>query len=121
MVTASPQETISPKNEAVVESPPIDLGQELNKFETQIAFAVRDKSEWVETHPEIVSYFNRVGLGAQKYFLYKGIKVTEYGKADALQEELDLPIYQRLHGGGEGLIEGTHTIQVPRKPIIAAR
>lgn len=63
--------------------------------------------EWVETSPEIVTYFNKKGMNGSDYFIYKGIKVCEYGKCMAILEREAVTMDERLHGAQEATIEGT--------------
>jgi hypothetical protein len=86
--------------------------ESLNDFEQKIAFAMISNDEWVETTPEIITYFNRNGLGKDnagkplQYFIYKGKKVCEFGKIDAIEAEEAEQIGTRLFGKAEGIVEG---------------
>lgn len=83
-----------------------DLGQELNRFETDVAMALNNEQEWLETHPEIISYFNRRAKQPVEYFIYKGIKVAGHGKAEEIDARINRPLSETLHGPNEGKIVG---------------
>lgn len=78
----------------------------ISMFEGKIAHAKHNGDEWIETSPEVISYFNRKGLGGNEYFMYKDIKVCEYGKRDKIIDRENISMDQRLHGSSEGVIEG---------------
>lgn len=83
-----------------------EILQTLGEFEGIVAHALHEGEEWVETTPEIVKYFNRNGLKGADYFIYKGIKVCEYGKREAIVDHENEQMDYRLHGKGEGVIVG---------------
>lgn len=78
----------------------------ISMFEGKIAHAKHNGDEWVETSPQVITYFNRRGLGASEYFIYKDIKVCEHGKRDAIIDKESMSMDERLHGPNEGKIEG---------------
>lgn len=59
--------------------------------------------EWVETTPEIIQFYNRKGLNGAKFFIYDGIKVCERGKIEEIEDEMNTPLSEKLHGKGEGV------------------
>ena len=78
----------------------------VNDFETKISRAQIAGNEWVETTPEVINYFLRSGLGADKYFLYKGIKVCEFGNKESAEAEMTIQMGRKLHGPEEGVLLG---------------
>lgn len=96
---------------SVNEEKPFDKYTEIERFEQAIKRAKIDGVNWVETHPKVIEHYNPRGLGKAKYFIYSNVQVCEYGQSEKIQNEMDMPIYQRLHGGEEGIVEGTHTGQ----------
>lgn len=76
----------------------------LNDFEAKIARAQMDQSEWVETTKKVIGYFNRKGMNGAEHFLYKGIKVCEYGKTEAIEAKADEDLGKRIHGDTEGTV-----------------
>ena len=65
--------------------------------------ALLNQEEWVETSPKIIQYYNRNGLGPHaEYFNYKGVKVCEFGKSEAIQQKLDRKHEQIVYGSEAG-------------------
>ena len=78
-----------------------DKKEVLSEFIAKIANAKHLGNEWVETSKEIVDYYNPKGLNGAKYFIYDGIKVTEHGKSEEIEEENNQSIGQKIHGSEE--------------------
>ena len=75
-------------------------------FMQKIDDALINGDDWVETSPEIVAHYNRKGMGALPYFIYRGIKACEYGKAVSIQDALDADLNRLMHGAKEAMFEG---------------
>jgi len=75
-------------------------------FVDKIDHAIVNDLDWVETTPELVHYYNKRGLGPNDYFIYKGIKVCEYGKSEACQAKIDADMNRLMHGAKEAKFEG---------------
>jgi hypothetical protein len=70
-----------------------------------------DGQEWVEATVDILRYFNpkepvEKVKSPMFYFIYKGVKISNLGQAEKIQEEETIPLYQRMHGGKEGKVVG---------------
>lgn len=64
--------------------------ENLSEFESRISYAQMQGEEWLEADKKIIEFFNRKGLGGQKYFIYKNIKVCERGTMqDLMKAEQD--------------------------------
>lgn len=74
-------------------------------------------SEWVETSKEIIDHYNKGGLGPHaEYFIFQGVKVTEFGKSERLKEEMSRQLGQVLYGDDEAkVIQGTNSAKVPSR------
>lgn len=55
-----------------------------NDLLSKIAVAQANGDEWVETTLEVMTHFNRRGLGKATYFVMDGVKVCQYGDAGKL-------------------------------------
>ena len=84
----------------------------LSVFLGNIAVAQQMGEEWVETTPEIIQHFNPKGMGINpltekpnRFFIYHGIKVCPKGERESIENEMDQPLSQRIHGEKEGVIE----------------
>ena len=75
-------------------------------FMDKIDRAIIEGDEWVETSPEIVGHYNKKGMGALPYFIYRGVKVCEYGKSEQIQNALDADLNRLMHGAKEAVFEG---------------
>lgn len=60
----------------------------LTSFQAKIDDAMLQGNEWVETSDDIINYYNKAGLKGQEYFIFRGIKVTQFGKSEDLDEKL---------------------------------
>lgn len=72
----------------------------------ELELATTKEEQWVETTPEVIAKLNRNGLGGAKYFIYKGVKVCEYGKVEEIIAEEDTPVSDRVMGVAQAKIEG---------------
>jgi hypothetical protein len=70
----------------------------LSEFQSKIDIATIEGEEWVETSPEIISHYVRSGLGKSGYFIFKNIKVCEYGKCEALKSDMSRQVGDIVHG-----------------------
>lgn len=87
-----------------------DEHETLTTFQSRIDAALLEGTDWVETSPAIIKYFNRSGIGKAEFFIYKNIKVCEQGQSERLQKGLDRPLGQILYGENEGKAnQGTTT------------
>ncbi len=75
-------------------------------FLNKIEMAIIDGEEWVETSPEIIAHYNKRGLKNCGYFIFRNIKVCEYGQSEKIQEQLDADIHRLMHGAKEAVFEG---------------
>lgn len=76
-----------------------------SQFKDKIDLATIRNEEWVETSPEIIQYFNPHGLNGSNYFVYKGIKVCEFGKSEEIQDKMDQDL-AHSHGKYIGVVDG---------------
>lgn len=82
--------------------------EDLNMFLNKISCAQQEESEYIETTPEIIKSYNRKGLGKDaegrdiEHFMFQGIKVYPYGKREEIEERINEPLSNRMHGKGEG-------------------
>lgn len=60
--------------------------QKVNEFRNMIAFAQSSDKEYIETTPEVISFFNKNGLNGKDHFIYQGIKVFPEGRAKEILE-----------------------------------
>lgn len=86
-----------------------DTRMSMSEFQELIAVAKAEQSEWVETTAEIIKILQPRGLGKNhgienKFFIYSGIKVCEYGKIDEIESECNEPMNNRLHGTAEARV-----------------
>jgi len=51
-----------------------------------------------ETTAEVIKHFNPQGLKGATYFVYRGIKVSEKGKSEKIQKDIDTPYHMRFGG-----------------------
>ena len=90
-----------------------DTAETMSVFQEKVALAVDMKAEggdgWVETTPEIIAVLKPRGLGmhngaAVEHFCYHGVIVCEKGKKESIQEKMDEPMNNRLHGKNEARV-----------------
>lgn len=81
-----------------------DTRETLSTFLAKVDQAKLEGLEWVETTPEIIRYYNRKGLNGAKFFIFQGIKVCEQGQSEAIDEEMNTPLSEKLHGKGEARV-----------------
>lgn len=87
----------------------------MTEFQQKIDAALLNGEEWVETSPKIITYFNRKGLGPHaKYFVYKNIKICEFGQSEAIQAHLNRQMGNLIYGDGEAKSIGTTDSGPPR-------
>ena len=84
-----------------------DKREVLSEFQAKVDHALMQGQEWVETSDEIIKYYNPKGLNGAEYFIFKGVKVAPYEQSASIQERLDQPMAERLHGDGQGKLERT--------------
>lgn len=75
-------------------------------FMDKIETAIIDGEDWVETSPELCRHYNKKGWGPNDYFIFRNIKVCEYGKSAEIQARLDADINRLMHGAKEAVFEG---------------
>lgn len=85
----------------------------LGQFEAKIAQAQMQHHEWVETSPEVINYHQPKGLGGSKFFIYKNIKVCEYGMVEKIEEENNMSVGEKIFGSSEGV-----AVQLPNTDVI---
>lgn len=88
----------------------------INSFFDKIHRATIEGQEWVETTKEIIDHYNKQGLGRSEYFIFQGIKVTEYGKSERIQKELSKQLGQVLYGDSEGITNQGTTVVMKAQP-----
>ena len=90
---------------------PLDpFGDELRNFESQCAVAQNlmlqgQHSGKMEASEAIIAHYNPAGLGGQEYFIYKGIKIFPTGKTSMIEDQENMSMERKLHGGTV-IIEG---------------
>lgn len=91
-------------------TPKVNIREEIDTLHRNIGHALREAAgqfiPWIETHPEVLENINRGSLKNQEYMTYMSCIVTTYGNAERLQEEINRPMTERLHGKNEGVIVG---------------
>jgi hypothetical protein len=82
-----------------------DVKETVSEFMDKIAQAKHAGEESIEASPEIIAHYNRNGLNGAKFFIYSGIKVYPTGKTQEIEDEINTPLGQTLHGAQEGKLE----------------
>lgn len=77
-----------------------------DSFARKIAAAQNEGAEWLETDKATILRFNRHGLNGAKFFIYQGIKVSEHGQSESIDDEMNAPLSRRLHGAQTALVDG---------------
>ena len=80
--------------------------EDLGAFELQVKHAKQMGEEWVETSPEIIKYLVPQGIEKEGHFIYNSVYVCEFGKKDAAIAKMSEDLNAKIHGAGEGVLEG---------------
>jgi hypothetical protein len=86
-----------------------DTAESMSEFQEKVAIAQAQGDKWVETSPEIMKILRPRGLGVVhgipvEHFCYHGVLVCEFGKSEEIEDKMNEPMTNKLHGKNEARI-----------------
>lgn len=82
------------------------VGVEIRDFQTSVAVAKQRGERVMETTQAVIDYFNPMGLGTAKHFIYMGVMVFPSGTSTAELNEMRTSMAFKLHGTKEAIMVG---------------
>jgi len=82
------------------------FSEDIRDFQSAVAIAKQTGETEIETSQRIIDFFNPIGLGGAKHFIYQGIIVYPQGESEAIKAEMNESIAKKLHGAKEGVFVG---------------
>lgn len=93
--TEAPRRGRPPKTPEYLETH-AHIGESFQEFEIRVLAA--QPGDWVETTEDNIKKLNPLGLGGQKFFTYKNVKVCKIGDFKEIEKALKLEMEEAIFG-----------------------